>query len=81
MIIQCTKKVLDTLKIDAAKIVSPEGFDQLPESLYAWQANIITINRRKVLVLMNNETRFPIVINRLFKNITLMKPSLQFLCP
>lgn len=67
MIIQCTKKVLDTLKIDAAKIVSPEGFDQLPESLYAWHANIVNINRRKVLVLMNNETRFPIVINRLLK--------------
>lgn len=67
MIIQCTKKVLDTLDINASKLVSPDGFDQYPESLFGWHANIVTIYRRKVLVLMNNETRFPVVINRLLK--------------
>lgn len=67
MIIQCTKKVLDTLDIDASKLVSPDGYDQYPESLLGWHANIVTIHRRKVLVLMNNETRFPVVINRLLK--------------
>lgn len=67
MIIQCTKKVLDTLDIDASKLVSPDGFDQYPESLFGWHANIVTIYRRKVLVLMNNESRFPVVINRLLK--------------
>lgn len=67
MIIQCTKKALAMLNIDDSSLVSPEGFDQYPESLFAWHANIDTINRRKVLVLMNNETRFPIVINRLLK--------------
>ena len=67
MIIQCTKKVLDTLNVDASQLVSPEGFDQYPKSLFGWHANIVTIYRRKVLVLMNNETRFPVVINRLLK--------------
>lgn len=67
MIIQCTKKALDMLNIDDSRLVSPEGFDQYPESLFGWHANIVTINRRKVLVLMNNETRFPVVINRLLK--------------
>ena len=67
MIIQCTKKVLDTLGISTSQLVSPDGYDQYPESLFAWHANIVTIYRRKVLVLMNNETRFPVVINRLLK--------------
>lgn len=67
MIIQCTKKVLDMLNIDASQLISPEGFDQYPERLFGWHANIVTIYRRKVLVLMNNETRFPVVINRLLK--------------
>ena len=67
MIIQCTKKVLDTLNVDASQLVAPDGFDQYPESLFGWHANIVTIYRRKVLVLMNNETRFPVVINRLLK--------------
>lgn len=67
MIIQCTKKVLDTLNVDASQLVAPDGFDQYPESLFGWHANIVKIYRRKVLVLMNNETRFPVVINRLLK--------------
>ncbi|MEK5078009.1 plasmid pRiA4b ORF-3 family protein [Solibacillus sp. FSL W7-1436] len=67
MIIQCTKKVLDTLNVDTSQLVSPDGFDQYPESFFGWHANIVTIYRRKVLVLMNNETRFPVVINRLLK--------------
>lgn len=67
MIIQCTKKVLDTLNVDVSQLVAPDGFDQYPESLFGWHANIVTIYRRKVLVLMNNETRFPVVINRLLK--------------
>lgn len=67
MIIQCTKKVLDTLNVDAKQLVAPDCFDQYPESLLGWHANIVTIYRRKVLVLMNNETRFPVVINRLLK--------------
>lgn len=67
MIIQCTKKALDALNIDNSRLVSPEGFDHYPASLFGWHANIVTIYRRKVLVLMNNETRFPVVINRLLK--------------
>src|SRR5690625_1391719 len=43
---------------------SPVGHEQFPESFMAWHANIITIDRKKAIVLMNNETRFPVVIYR-----------------
>lgn len=78
MIIQCTKKALDALNVDVSKLVTPDGFDKYPESLFGWHANIVTINRRKVLVLMNNETRFPIVINGLLKKDTVNLQSLIY---
>lgn len=67
MIIQCTKALLDKLNIDKNDLVSPSGYEQYPESFMAWHANLVTIHRRKVMILMNNESRYPIVINRLLK--------------
>ena len=67
MIIQCTKALLDKLEIQKSDLVSPEGYEQFPKSLMGWHANLVTIHRRKVMILMNNETRYPIVINRLLK--------------
>ncbi|WP_336045713.1 plasmid pRiA4b ORF-3 family protein [Solibacillus ferritrahens] len=67
MIIQCTKALLDKLEIQQSDLVSPEGYEQFPKSLMGWHANLVTIYRRKVMILMNNETRYPIVINRLLK--------------
>lgn len=67
MIIQCTKALLDKLEIQKSDLVSPEGYEQSPKSLMGWHANLVTIYRRKVMILMNNETRYPIVINRLLK--------------
>ena len=64
MLIQCTKALLDKMKIGPGELRSPEGYDQLPPSLLAWHANIVNIDRRKAIVLMNNATRYPVVIYR-----------------
>ena len=53
--IQGTKKLLDYLKI---KPVS----HQEENSLYAWHANLITINRKKAIVLVNDKNRYVIVL-------------------
>ncbi len=55
MLIQCTKKLLDQLKIKPT--VAQE------EPLFSWHANITTVNRRKTIVLANDSNRYPIVLH------------------
>jgi hypothetical protein len=62
MLIQCTKSLLDQLGIK--DLYTPEGHEQFPNSLMAWHANFVTIDRKNAIVLMNNETRYSIVIYR-----------------
>ena len=66
MLIQCTKKLLDELGIKPT-VMS----DELP--LFSWHANLITINRRKTIVLVNDSNRYIIVLHGLkakdFKNL------------
>lgn len=66
MIIQCTKKLLDQLKIKPIKAI-----DELP--LFSWHANLITVNHRKTIVLVNDSNRYIIVLYGLkakdFKNL------------
>lgn len=62
MIIQCTKSLLQKLGLKETDLVSSEGYEQFPESFTAWHANYVKLNGCNVLVLMNNETRFPVVI-------------------
>lgn len=62
--IQCTKALLDKIGIKKSELNSPEGYEQLPDSLTAWHANFVNIDRRKAIILMNNETRYPVVIYR-----------------
>lgn len=64
MLIQCTKALLDKLGIKGSELAPPEGYEQLPNSLMAWHANFVSIDRRKAIILMNNETRYPVVIYR-----------------
>lgn len=57
MIIECTKKLADAMKIklnpyDATKV----------NSFYEWHANLFTFDRRKGILLMNNKTRYCIVL-------------------
>ncbi|MCM3690927.1 plasmid pRiA4b ORF-3 family protein [Neobacillus niacini] len=64
MLIQCTKSLLDQLGIKNSELYSPEGHEQFPNSFMAWHANLVSIDRKKAIVLMNNETRYSIVIYR-----------------
>jgi hypothetical protein len=65
MLIQCTKKLLTELKV----VPSP-SFEE--EKLFSWHANMIMVNRKKTLVLMNDSNRYIIVLHGLkakdFKN-------------
>lgn len=55
MLIQCTKKLMDELKIKPmqAKEENP---------LFCWHANLITVNRRKTVGLMNDSNLYRIVL-------------------
>ncbi|HKM39532.1 MAG TPA: plasmid pRiA4b ORF-3 family protein [bacterium] len=64
MLIQCTKALLGRIKIPSGELLSPGDQDYSVDSVTAWHANITTIDRRKVVVLMNNVARYPVVIYR-----------------
>ncbi|GCD13121.1 DUF6933 domain-containing protein [Clostridium tagluense] len=55
MLIQCTKKILKQLNIKS------EAHPQ-EESLFSWHANLITVYRRKAIVLVNDKNRYVIVL-------------------
>lgn len=64
MLIQCTKALLDKMNITGDELKSPDGHEHFPDSLKAWHANIVNVDRKKAIILMNNETRYPVVIYR-----------------
>ena len=64
ILIQCTKALLDKLGINKNELISQEGYEKFPDSLMAWHANLVNIDRRKAIILMNNETRYSVVIYR-----------------
>ncbi|MGJ9459790.1 plasmid pRiA4b ORF-3 family protein [Oceanobacillus sp. CF4.6] len=55
MHIQGTKKLLDYLKINPVT-------QQEEDPLFSWHANLMTINRRKAIVLVNDKNRYVIVL-------------------
>ena len=59
MLIQCTKKLLEQLnrKPDLSSV------DENP--LFSWHANLILLNRRKTVVLMNDRNRYAVVLHGL----------------
>ena len=57
MLIECTKKLADAMKI---KLSALEPIKR--ESFYEWHANLFMFDRRKGVILMNNKTRYPIVL-------------------
>ncbi|MBP2629141.1 MAG: hypothetical protein H6Q68_3852 [Firmicutes bacterium] len=68
MFLECTKKLADALKIRL--------FDITPlrrEPFYEWHANLFVFNRRKGIIMMNNQTRYCVVLYGLkvehFKNL------------
>lgn len=39
MLIQCTKSLLDKMKIDKNKLVAAQGYEQFQESFTSWHAD------------------------------------------
>lgn len=66
MLISCTKKLQDQLKIKPCMV-------EISDPLFSWHANMISINRRKTLVLVNDDNRYVIILHRIkskgFENI------------
>ena len=58
MLIQCTKKLLDALK------VKPENPPE-EEALFCWHAHLVIMDRRKTVVLMNDQNRYIVVLHGL----------------
>jgi hypothetical protein len=55
MLIQCTKKLLDQLNL----VPQPTGGTP---SLFSWHAHLITLKRRKCIVLMNDSNQYVLVL-------------------
>ncbi len=55
MLIQCTKKLLDELNIKPVPYAEEEP-------LFSWHANLLMLNRRKTLVLVNDKNRYVIIL-------------------
>ena len=64
MLIQCTKALLDKLGLSPDELKPAQGHENMPEALLAWHAGLVNIDRRKTVVLMNNASRYPVVIYR-----------------
>lgn len=66
MLIQCTKKLLDQLNIKPSVKVEENP-------LFSWHANLITLNSRKTVILVNDRNRYIVVLYDVkiwdFKNI------------
>ena len=58
MLIQCTQKLLDKLNIQPAASADEEP-------LFSWHANLIRVNRRQTVVLINDKNRYVIVLHGL----------------
>ena len=64
MYLQCTKKMLDKMNMEKIKMLPMDDCDDGADGFYSWHVNLITLNRRKAIVCMNNLTRYPIVLYR-----------------
>lgn len=64
MYIQCTKKMSDKMGLKKMEQIRPDDGRKEADSFYSWHVNYITVNRRKVIVCMNNRTRYPVVLYR-----------------
>jgi hypothetical protein len=58
--IQCTKKLINELKIDISK---EEPFQSDP--LYSWHSHLFLFNRKKCVIVMNNLTRYNFILTGL----------------
>lgn len=61
MIVQCTKKLLEKIEEEAVLTIPKNP-------LFCWHANIITLFRKKAVILVNDNTRYTILLFGLTKN-------------
>lgn len=61
MLLQCTKIMQNKLNKSNIHYVDAHGYEH---DFHTWHVHMITITRRKVIVLMNNSTRYPVIIYR-----------------
>ena len=57
MLIECTKKLSEVMKINLAPYDESKA-----DPFYEWHANVFMLFRRKGVLLMNNKTRYSIVL-------------------
>ena len=62
MLISCTKKLADALEIEVSEVVPMQR-----DPLYEWHAKIFAYQRQTGVILMNNQTRYSVVLYRLTK--------------
>ena len=60
MVIHCTKKLLDALNLPPVSVDTPDPF-------FSWHANLLTVNRRRVLLLTNDLTQRTILLYGIWK--------------
>ena len=56
MLIECTKKLADAMKVQLIDI------ELIHKPFYEWHANLFLFDRRRGVILMNNATRYCIVL-------------------
>jgi hypothetical protein len=57
MLLECTKKLADLMKVDLVK------YDELESNpLFDWTVTLITRGKRQGVLMMNDKTRYPIVL-------------------
>src|SRR5574342_740055 len=55
MLIHCSKKLLDELKMKPDPVLEEEP-------LFSWSAHVLTIQRRKMVVAVNNQNRYAVIL-------------------
>lgn len=56
MLISCTKKLQKQMNIQPCQV-------EISDPLFSWHANIITVNHRKTIVLVNDDNRYCVVLH------------------
>ena len=67
MIVKGTKKLLAYLKIEpegsSQKVTQEDDSKVSPDPLlFSWYANMITIERKNILILINEKTRYTVIL-------------------
>ena len=57
MLLECTKKLADLMKVDLVKYEAENS-----NPLFDWTVTLITKDNRKGMLMMNNKTKYPIIL-------------------